>query len=374
MTAPAPNSIVRLELPRWVDLHAHFRQGGIMKALVADHLKMGCAGILAMPNTKPPVSRVFKKEETPQAWSIEGYLEQLKAAGAGAFDAVIVPLYLTKETTPAMIAAGAKAGLLKSCKYYPPHGTTNADFGAPFETYAANGVFKAMEDHGVILNIHGEEHGLPPERYFGRTQNAEELFYRERLEPVVEQFPKLKIVCEHITTKTAASFVREAPGTVAATITPQHLLYTVGHLLQGLKYHLYCLPLVKFEEDREALRMAAISGEAKFFAGTDSAPHVTKMTECGCAAGCYTGGIAPQLYAEAFEKAGVDLGKDPGAFKKFLCTNGPEFYGLGVSKQTFVLEKAEQTVTSLQTETGEIVSLPVGLNDGKAAKLSWRIV
>lgn len=348
-----------LTLPKWYDLHAHFRQGDIIERLVADHLSMGCAGILAMPNTKPPVGKIFKSDDLPY-WSIEEYRDMLMKAGAEAFDKVITPLYLTKDATPYMIEEGVKAGLLEACKYYPPHGTTGAEFGYPFERFIENGVFEAMQANNVILCIHGEEHGLPPETYFARGTNAEEIFYRERLPKAVEAFPDLKIVGEHVTTRTAVDFITQAPDTVGATITPQHLLYTVGHLLQGLKYNLYCLPLLKFEEDRQALWNTVINpNNTKFFAGTDSAPHVEKVTECGCAAGCYTGGIAPQLYAEGFIKAGVDLKGEEGleTFKQFLCANGPAFYGLDLQQDTF-----EVTVDGLLSLDSQNLHLKCAVN------------
>lgn len=367
---------LKIELPLWYDLHAHFRQEGLTPHLIKDHLKMGCAGILAMPNTKPPVSKVFKANPG-DGWSIEEYKDMLLKAGANAFDDVIVPLYLTATTTPAMIEAGAKGGILRAAKYYPPHGTTGAEFGMPLDSYIKNDVFKAMEANGVVLNIHGEEHALPPEKYFARGENAEEIFYRERMPVLAGKFPKLKVVCEHVTTKAAVDFVKQAPAIFAATITPQHLIYTVGDLLQGLKYHLFCLPLVKFEEDRAALCAAVTeSKNTKFFAGTDSAPHAKKVTECGCAAGCYTGGIAPQLYAQAFELADADLSGKAGqeAFKKFLCLNGPAFYGLKVPSKTFTLEKSPQEIKPLQAGAQTIIPLPVGVKDGLSATLPWRIV
>ena len=181
---------------------------------------------------------------------------------------------------------------------------------------------------------------------------------------LLEAHPRLRIVCEHITTATAAKFVAAAPATVAATITPQHLLYTVGHLVQGLKYHLYCLPLVKFEEDRTALREAVVApDQTKFFAGTDSAPHTKKATACGCAAGCYTGGCAPQLYAMAFEAAGADLGSTEGqdALTRFLCTNGPDFYGFPRSEESIVLVRETSTTAPLDCEEGPVVPLPYGM-------------
>ncbi|MCB1562036.1 MAG: dihydroorotase [Alphaproteobacteria bacterium] len=360
-------------LPKWYDLHVHLRQGGAMAAYIEAQLAMGCAGILAMPNTKPPVSRVFEREEESAGWSIESYLEMIRAAGGDQFSDIIVPLYLTAQTTPHMIEEGAKAGILRACKYYPPHGTTGAEFGSPLAHYCDNGVLAAMEKAGVILCVHGEEHGLSGGAYFGRSTNAEEIFYRERLPRVAEEFPSLKIVCEHVTTKTAVDFVNQAGPNIAASVTPQHLLYTVADLLQGLKYHLYCLPLLKFEDDLAALREAVTAPDnTKFFAGTDSAPHTVKATDCGCAAGCFTGGIAPQLYAQAFEEAGQDLSQDAaqGIFKRFLCENGPAFYGLDGSQETFTLTRKPSSPVPLETPEGTILPLPLGLNQ---TDIPWSI-
>lgn len=338
-----------------------------MADYIKAHLDMGCAGALAMPNTKPPIAKVSGKN-TDHYWTIESYLQMIKNAGGDAFDDIIVPLYLTAETTAEEIFEGAKSGVLRSCKYYPPHGTTNSEFGASLETYMDNGVFAAMEGAGIIMNIHGEEHGLSGEKYFGKDTNAEDFFYSQRMPKLIEKFPNLKIVCEHITTKTATDFVISAGDNVAATITPQHLLYTVADLLQGLKYHLYCLPLVKFETDRKALIDAATSkNNSKFFAGTDSAPHTTKATQCGCAAGCFTGGIAPQLYARGF-----DLNENNfESFKNFLSLNGPKFYGLKISDETFTLEKAQSELSELKTDDGVVLPLPLGLGE---KSIEWNLI
>lgn len=348
---------MKFTLPKWYDLHVHFRQGTPVKNYIKAHLDMGCMGALIMPNTKPPISHV-SGSNTEEYWTIESYLEALNAAGSNQFTDMIVPLYLTKNTTSKMIIEGAKSSLLRAAKYYPPHGTTNADFGAPLETYMGNGVFEAMEQEGITLNIHGEEHGLNGEDYFGENSNAEDFFYSNRMPTLIQKFPKLKIVCEHITTKTAADFVAQSDENIVATITPQHLLYTVADLLQSLKYHLYCLPLVKFEKDKQALLNAATSeNNTKFFAGTDSAPHATKVTECGCAAGCFTGGVAPQLYAQAF-----DLNENNfESFKNFLCLNGTKFYNLPETTETFTLEKTESTISDLKTDEGTVTPLPLGL-------------
>ena len=360
-----------LTLPKWVDLHTHFRQGENVRHYIADHLAMGCSGALAMPNTKPPVSRV-KGPKTETAWSIEAYRDDLLSAGADAFEQLITPLYLTRETTPTMIVEGATSGLLQAAKYYPPHGTTNSEHGFPMEEWIGSDVLRAMEDNNVTLCIHGEQHALTGPDYFDLSQTAESYFYFNRMPKVLAAHPNLRIVCEHITTEAAARFVSESPPHVGATITPQHLLYTVGHLVQGLRYHLYCLPLVKFQRDRAALRAAVTEpGQEKFFAGTDSAPHTDKMTECGCAAGCYTGGCAPQLYAMAFEEAGANLESDGGsaAFTRFLSTNGPTFYGFDPSEETFTLVKEPSQTEIRETAEGPVTPLPSGLG----IDLTWSL-
>jgi dihydroorotase len=361
-------------LPKWYDLHTHFRQGEVMKAYIAAHKAMGCAGAMAMPNTKPPVAVVFEEGEAASGyWSIERYMRDLCEAGGEDFDHLIVPLYLTQHTTPEMIAMGSENGVLRACKAYPPHGTTGAEFGVPITDHIDNGVFKAMEEAGVVLCVHGEEQGLPATAYFDRRTNAEEVFYKERMGRVRDAFPNLKIVCEHITTKVAVEFVKESGDAVAASVTPQHLIYTIGDLIQGLKYHLFCLPVVKFEEDRAALRAAVTAADnTQFFAGTDSAPHTKKATECGCAAGCFTGGVAPQLYAHGFELAGVDMASEAGqeAFKAFLCYNGARFYGLELSSDTFTLIKKPSDVEALYTPDGSVIPLPLGINE---PELAWSV-
>jgi dihydroorotase len=360
-----------LHLPRWFDLHTHFRQGPAVASYVQAHLDMGCAGALAMPNTQPPVSRVHGPAAADH-WSIESYTAELLAAGASAFERLLVPLYLTRHTTAAMIHEGAKSGLLQVCKYYPPHGTTNAEHGVPMDDLIGGDVFHAMEEAGIILCIHGEQHALSGPDYLDAHRNAETQFYTEKMPRLLAAHPRLKVVCEHITTRAAAEFVTAAPEHVGATVTPQHLLFTLGHLIQGLKYHLYCLPIVKFQEDRSALRAAVTAPEQyKFFAGTDSAPHAVKATACGCAAGCFTGGCAPQLYAMAFEEAGIDLSQPEGAavFSRFLSLNGPAFYGFPSSTRHFTLERRPSTTAVLETPAGSITPLPLGLG----LELSWSL-
>lgn len=354
---------ISFSLPKWVDLHTHLRQEGLLAPIIQSQLDMGCCGVLAMPNTRPPAAKISKADPLPY-WSLEEYRAMIMAAGGDAFDHVITPLYLTKDTSAKMIEEGAQKGILKACKYYPPHGTTGADFGVPMMDLLQGDVFKAMTDNNVILCIHGEEHHMQGCDYFARSSNAEEVFYTQRMPRLRDAFPNLKIVCEHVTSKVAVDFVQQSGSGVGATITPQHLLYTIGDLLQGLKYHLYCLPLLKFTEDRDALRKVATSAQnTQFFAGTDSAAHTVKATACGCAAGCFTGGIAPQLYAAAFEEAGLDLAQKDAQqiFENFLCRNGAQFYNLPVSKERFTLTKSPQKVSKISTFEGDITPLPVGL-------------
>lgn len=364
--------MISFSVPYWYDLHTHLRQENLLVPIIQSQLDMGCAGVLAMPNTKPPTAKVFKSDDLPY-WSIEEYQDMIFEAGGDQFDVLITPLYLTKDTTAKMIEDGAKSGLLKACKYYPPHGTTGADFGYPMEDFLKGDVLKAMEEHGVVLCIHGEEHHLSAERYFDRGENAEEIFYTERVPRVLDHAPDLKMVCEHITTKKAVDLVHKTGKNVAASVTPQHILYTVGHLLQGFKYHLYCLPLVKFEEDRKAIRDAVTDSQnTKFFAGTDSAAHTTKATQCGCAAGCFTGGIAPQIYAQAFEEAGIDLSTKTNqqSYIRFLCENGRKFYDLPETSKSFTLLKTPQKVVEVDTKDGPITPLPLGLGE---VSIPWSI-
>ncbi len=364
-----------LTLPKWVDLHAHLRQEPMLAPLIEAQISMGCRGTLAMPNTKPPLAKVLEADPLPYG-SVESYLGRIRAIAGDRMPEVIVPLYLTKDTTPKMIEDGAKSGILRACKYYPPHGTTGADFACGLETFMENGVIEAIEETGLVLCAHGEEHILGDADFFDRNRNAEILFYTNRAPRLLDACPDLKFVAEHMTTRTACDFVKKAGPNVAASITPQHLLYTISDLLKGCKYHLYCMPLLKFEDDRAALREAVTSADnGKFFAGTDSAPHTTKATECGCAAGCFTGGYAPQLYAQAFEEAGCALEslENQQIFRQFLCTNGPEFYALPAAAdgETFTLTRTPRKVEMLEIPgAGAVTPLPLGT---KRDTLPWSV-
>lgn len=361
-----------MTLPKWFDAHTHLRQDSLLAPIIKSQIDMGCYAILAMPNTRPIVGNIANTNDNDY-WSINTYRNMIMEAGGDTLDHITTPLYLHKDITPKMIEDGAKQGILKSAKCYPPHGTTNASFGYPIELLMKNGVIDAMSDNGVILNIHGEEHGLKATDYFDKHSTAEDIFYREKMPRLRDAHPDLKIVCEHVTTKTAVDFVQTSGDNIGATITPQHLLYTIGDLILGLKYHLFCLPVLKFEQDRTALRDAVTrASQTQFFAGTDSAAHTQKCTPCGCAAGCFTGGIAPQLYAQAFDESGMDLSRvdHEMIFKNFLCHNGPDFYGIERSTETFTLTKSPQNVTTIPTDDGDITPLPVGLGDNT---IPWSI-
>ena len=299
-----------LTLLRPDDWHLHLRDGGALAAVVGATARV-FGRALVMPNLKPPVTT------TEQA---RAYRERILAAlPAGSPFEPLMTLYLTDRTDANEIAAAKASGFVHAVKYYPAGATTNSGSGvtALDRAYPA---LAAMEKSGLVLSVHGEV-----------TDAAVDVFDRERtfvdgsLARIVRDFPALKVVVEHITTREAADFVRAAPANVAATITPQHLLYSRNAMLVGgIRPHLYCLPILKRETHRQALVAAATSGDPKFFLGTDSAPHArhTKEHACGCA-GCYSAPAALELYAEAFDAANA-LDKLEG----FASCFGADFYGL----------------------------------------------
>jgi dihydroorotase len=271
----------------------------------------------------------------------------------------LMTLYLTDNTEPAEIAKAKATGIVHAVKYYPAGATTNSDSGvtALERTYPA---LAAMEKHGLVLSLHGET-----------TDRAVDIFDRERvfversLTTIVRDFPGLRIVLEHVTTGEAVAFVAEAPANVAATITPQHLLYSRNALFAGgVRPHLYCLPILKRESHRQALVKAATSGSPKFFLGTDSAPHArhTKENACGCA-GCYSAPVALPLYAEAFDEA-----KALARLEGFASHFGADFYGLPRNADKVTLRRESWTVPA-EYPFGEhgVVPLRAG------ATVHWRV-
>jgi dihydroorotase len=322
---PLPSPAL-LRLVRPDDWHLHLRDGPLLASVVAATARVFGRAIV-MPNLKPPVTTT----EDARA-----YRDRIRAAlPPGSRFEPLMTLYLTDNTDADEIVAAKASGFVHAIKYYPAGATTNSDSGVTSldRAYAA---LAAMEKHGLVLSVHGEV-----------TDGDVDMFDRERvfvdrsLARVVRDFPALRVVLEHITTQEAADFVLAAPANVAATITPQHLLWSRNALFAGgLRPHLYCLPILKRETHRRALVRAATSGNPKFFLGTDSAPHArpTKEHACGCA-GCYSAHAALPLYAEAFENAGA-LPRLEG-FASFF---GADFYGLSRHADTVTLVRQPWTV------------------------------
>jgi dihydroorotase len=247
----------------------------------------------------------------------------------------LMTLYLTDDTPPEEIAAARRSGFVHGVKLYPAGATTHSDAGVTRISRCFHALEK-MEEQGLPLLVHGEVTD-PEVDVFDR----EAVFLEEVLGPLLQRFARLRVVLEHITTRQAAQFIEVTGPNVAATITPHHLLLNRNALFQGgIRPHHYCLPVLKREEHREALVAAAISGNPKYFLGTDSAPHARDLKEaaCGCA-GVYSAHAALELYAVAFEEAGA-LDKLEGFASRF----GPQFYGLPVNRESVTLERDEWTV------------------------------
>ncbi|AJG17950.1 dihydroorotase [Cupriavidus basilensis] len=308
-----------LTITRPDDWHLHLRDGTALAAVLPDTARQFARAII-MPNLKPPVTTVA------QAAAYRGRI--LAALPAGMAFEPLMTLYLTDKTTVEEIVAAKASGFVHGVKLYPAGATTNSDAGVTDLRHCA-AALEAMQRVGLPLLVHGEVTD-PAIDIFDR----EAVFIDKVMTPLRRDFPALKVVFEHITTKDAAEYVRDAQGPVAATITAHHLLYNRNAIFTGgIRPHYYCLPVLKRETHREALVAAAVSGSERFFLGTDSAPHARGLKEhaCGCA-GCYTGLHAMELYAEAFEAAGA-LDK----LEAFASFNGPAFYSLPRNSGTLTL-------------------------------------
>ncbi len=342
--------MTQLTLTRPDDWHLHLRDGAALAA-VLPHTVRQFSRAIVMPNLKPPVRTVAEAA---------AYRDRILAAvPPGQSFQPLMTLYLTDNTRPEDIVAAQASAFVKAVKYYPAGATTNSDLGVT-DIGRCDPVFAAMEAVDLPLLLHGEvaDHGVD---MFDR----EKVFIDRHLIPLRQRFPKLRIVFEHITTANAVQYVRSEQG-IAATITPQHLLFNRNSLFQGgLSPHFYCLPILKREDHRQALVQAATSGNAKFFLGTDSAPHPRKGKEsaCGCA-GCYSALHALELYATAFEAAGA-LDK----LEAFASFHGPDFYHLPRNSDTITLTKTPWRVpTELPFPDSPLVPLLAG------QELSWRMV
>ena len=342
-----PNSPTQIELIAPDDWHLHIRDGEVMKDVLADTARQFARAII-MPNLKPPVTTV----ELAKAYRsrIEA---NLKSLGINHFEPLMT-LYLTDNTSADEVRKAKEQGIT-GIKLYPAGATTNSDSGVSDIKHCYKAL-EAMQAVGMPLLVHGEVTHADIDIF-----DREAVFIDTVLEPLRKDFPELKIVFEHITTKQAAHYVRDAAtpsNTLAATITPQHLLMNRNAIFSGgIRPHNYCLPVLKREEHRVALLEAATSGNPRFFLGTDSAPHAkgAKEAACGCA-GCYSAFNALGLYAEAFESIGK-LDKLEG-FASFF---GPDFYHLPRNSKKITLTKQAQKIPAeLPLGNDTIVPLRAG--------------
>ena len=340
----------KLTLTRPDDWHLHLRDGAVLKA-VLPHTVRQFARAIVMPNLKPPVRTVA---------DAAAYRDRIIAAiPAGQQFEPLMTLYLTDNTSPEEIIAAQASSFIKAVKYYPAGATTNSDLGVT-DIRRCDRVFEAMQEVDLPLLLHGEVTDGAIDVF-----DREKVFIEQHLIPLKERFPKLRIVLEHITTADSVQFVLSAPN-VAATITPQHLLFSRNILFKGgIRPHFYCLPILKREEHRLAILQAATSGNPKFFLGTDSAPHSrdSKESACGCA-GCYSALHAMELYAEAFES--VDAIDKLEAFASFY---GPDFYQLPRNTEQITLTK---TTWRIPDELPFPESVLVPLRSGE--EITWKLV
>ena len=316
------------------DLHLHFRDDDMLGETVPATAR--CFGrAIVMPNTVPPIRNAVEAQS---------YKERILAARpAGSNFEPLMTLYLTDRTTAADIAEAAKAGI-KAVKLYPAGATTNSD-AAVTNIDALGPVLEALEANNMLLLVHGEVTDAHIDIF-----DREKEFIDQRLGPITQRYPNLKLVFEHITTKDAADFVLSAGANIAATITPQHLLLNRNDLLVGgVRPHNFCLPVLKRNTHQQALREVVATGSNKFFLGTDSAPHEQSKKEnaCGCA-GCYSAWAALELYTQIFDDLGA-LDKLEG----FASFHGADFYGIPRNKGSVTLIKESWTLP-------ESITLPNG--------------
>jgi len=339
-----------LELDRPDDWHLHLRDGASLAAVLPDSARRFARAIV-MPNLQPPVRSVD---------DAAAYRARILAAlPEGQSFEPLMTLYLTEQTEPAEIARARASGFVHAVKYYPAGATTNSASGVT-DLARCDAGFAAMQEAGLPLLVHGEVTD-PAVDVFDR----EAVFIERHGRALVERFPGLKVVMEHLTTREGVDFVREARAGVAGTITVHHLLWNRNALFRGgLRPHAYCLPVLKRELHRQALLAAATSGNPRFFLGTDSAPHArgAKESDCGCA-GVYTAHAAIELYAEAFELAGA-LDKLEG----FASFHGPDFYGLPRNRDRIRLLRESWTVPAAQP-FGDSDLVP--MRAGEA--IAWRL-
>jgi len=317
--------MTQLTLLRPDDWHLHVRDGSHLASVVPFTARQFARAVI-MPNLKPPVTTVA---------AAAAYRERiLEAVPKGLHFEPLMTLYLTDTTSPDEIQAAKQSGFIVGAKLYPSGATTNSDAGVT----AIEKIFpvlEAMQEVDLVFQVHGEvtEHSVD-------VFDREKVFIDRIMSRIVEKFPKLRVVFEHVTTREGVQFVKSARAGVGATITPQHLLLNRNAIFQGgIRPHNYCLPVLKREHDRQALVEAATSDDGRFFLGTDSAPHArhTKENACGCA-GVFSAHAAIELYAEAFESAGrLDR------LQAFASERGPDFYGLPRNTTKITLNRTSWT-------------------------------
>lgn len=340
----------KLTLVQPDDWHLHVRHGAILNTVIA-HTARQFARAIIMPNLNPPILTVEQ--------ALDYRTEILHALPEGSSFTPLMTLYLSNELTSDEIKKAAACDHIHAIKLYPAGATTNSDSGVS-DLKGIYPLLEIMEQVDLPLLIHGEVTNQDCDIF-----DREKEFIESSLTDIIKNFPNLRVVVEHVTTKEAVDFVLSASDKVAATITPQHLLFNRNAILAGgIRPHNYCLPVIKREHHRQALVNAATSGNPKFFLGTDSAPHLThaKESSCGCA-GCYSAYAALELYTEAFEQADA-LDKLEG-FASFF---GADFYQLPRSTKTVTLQKQAWTVPACYQVNDESIT-PLKANE----ILNWKM-
>lgn len=323
MSTSTPNRLIIHQPDDW---HVHLRDGEMLDA-VANYTASQFARAIIMPNLAPPVTTVA---------AAQAYRTRIQNAVSTEHTfTALMACYLTDTIDAKEVENGFANGTFAACKLYPANATTNSAHGVS-DIKNITKVLQTMQRIGMPLLVHGEVTDKDIDIF-----DREAVFIDRVMRQIIKDFPELKVIFEHITTKDAADFVGESADNIAATITPHHLVYNRTAMFEGgIRPHLYCLPIAKRELHRLALRKAATSGSAKFFLGTDSAPHVLerKQSACGCA-GVFNAPFAIESYAKTFEEENA-LDK----LEAFASLNGPKFYGLSVNPRKIILERTGITV------------------------------
>lgn len=329
-----------LFLTRPDDWHLHLRDGDLLAAVAPETAKHFARALL-MPNLLPPLTSVD---------AVMAYRQSVLDCTAGTSFTPYMTLFINESLSLETLYLSQKNPYILGAKLYPAGATTNSSQGV-HAIQTLYPLFAAMQELDLVLQLHGEsvQHDI-----FDR----EALFIEEVLLPLTQNFPKLRIVLEHISTAAAVEFVEQASERVCATITPHHLFYNRNHLLSGgIRPHYYCLPILKHEKHQRAVQRAAMSGQRKFFAGTDSAPHLQSQKEsaCGCA-GIYSAPYAVAMYAEIFDACGKLQ-----QLEAFMSQNGAEFYQLSKNQtQIELIQQPQQIPQVLNFECGPIVPIGAG--------------